>query len=216
MAYSYDYPHPVVTVDVIVFTAESGILKVLLVRRSQWPHTGKWAIPGGFVGMDESLRRAALRELREETGVAAGTLEQLGAFGRPDRDPRERVITIAYVALIPHDRLQPRAGSDAGDAGLFDIRKLPELAFDHTRILERARHRLRDTLELADIAMSLMPASFTLSELQRVYEAVTGIRPDKRNFRKRLKSLELLVPAEGQRREGPHRPAQLYRICPNA
>jgi ADP-ribose pyrophosphatase YjhB (NUDIX family) len=150
--YSYEYPHPAVTVDVTVFTVRGGEVQVLLIKRAEWPHTGKWAIPGGFVEIDESLKRAALRELREETGVKAGVLEQLGAFGHPDRDPRERVITVVYISLLPFDRLHIEAGSDAADAQLFGVDALPELAFDHDRILRRARERLRDKLDIDDVA----------------------------------------------------------------
>jgi 8-oxo-dGTP diphosphatase len=210
--YSYDYPHPAVTVDVIVFTVHAANVEVLLVKRAEWPHTGKWAIPGGFVEIDESLKRAALRELREETGVMAGVIEQLGAFGHPDRDPRERVITVAYIALVPFDRLHIEAGSDAADARLFGVDKLPELAFDHDKILRRARERLRDKLDVPDVARLLMPARFTLSELQRAYETISGVSVDKRNFRKKVKSLDLVAPTGEESRDGAHRPAKLYRV----
>ena len=212
MAYSYTYPHPAVTVDIVVFTVQSGVLKVLLIKRGAWPHTGKWAIPGGFVEIDESLKRAALRELREETGVKAGFLEQLGAFGHPDRDPRERVITVAYIALVPSDQLQIEAGSDAADARLLGIDELPELAFDHDRILRRAGERLRDNLDIGDVARLLMPGEFTLSELQRAYETISSVSMDKRNFRKKVNSLAMLEQTGSDKRDGPHRPAKLYRV----
>jgi 8-oxo-dGTP diphosphatase len=212
MPYTYEFPHPAVTVDVAVFTVKDGRLGVVLVRRAESPHAGKWAIPGGFVGIDESLRRAAWRELREETGLKAGRLEQLGAFGRPDRDPRERVITVAYIALAAADRLEPRADSDASDARLFDVEELPELAFDHAKILQHAVERLRDRLGIEEIARELMPGRFTLTELQRACEAVAGARTDKRNFRKKLRALDLVEPAGTGKRRGPQRPAQLYRL----
>ena len=211
MAYTYDYPHPAVTVDIVVFTIEGDGLKVLLVQRGQPPFEGKWALPGGFVEPDESLKRAAWRELKEETGVNAGFLEQLGAFGHPDRDPRERVITVAYYALIPRDRLTLKASSDAADARFFSMSELPELAFDHDKILRRARERLRDRIDDAAIASQMMPDSFTLTELQRVFEHIRGKPIDKRNFRKKVKALDLFVPTGEQRRDGPHRPAKLYR-----
>jgi len=149
--------------------------------------------------------------LREETSVQAGYLEQLGAFGHPDRDPRERVITVAYIALVPFDRLRFEAGSDAADAKLFAIDDLPELAFDHSKILRRAKERLRDKLDIADIVRQLMPDRFTLSELQRTHEAISNTESDKRNFRKKLKTLEI-VEATGENKEGgAHRPARLYR-----
>jgi 8-oxo-dGTP diphosphatase len=210
--YTYEYPHPAVTVDVSVFTVQDGDVRILLVKRREWPHTGKWAIPGGFVGIDESLKRAALRELREETGVTAGHLEQLGAFGHPDRDPRERVITVVYIALVPFGQLRIRPGSDAADARLFDIDALPELAFDHDRILYRARERLRDSLDIADVATSLMPDAFTLPELQRAHETISGVSMDKRNFRKKVKGFGLLETTGDEKRSGAHRPAKLYRV----
>jgi 8-oxo-dGTP diphosphatase len=212
MAYTYEHPHPAVTVDVAVFTVMAGRLAVVLVRRRNWPHAGKWALPGGFVGIDESLKRAAWRELREETGLKAGYLEQLGAFGRPDRDPRERVITVVYIALAVAGRLELRAGSDAEDARLFCIDELPELAFDHARILRHATERLRERLDTEGVARRLMPERFTLTELQQACEAVAGSRVDKRNFRKKLKALDLLQATGEERRDGPHRPARLYRL----
>ncbi len=211
MPYTYEYPHPAVTVDVVVFTVRGGRLAAVLVRRAGWPHAGKWALPGGFVGIDESLKRAAWRELREETGLKAAHLEQLGAFGRPDRDPRERVITVVYISLTAAEDLQLEAGSDASDARLFSVDDLPELAFDHARILGHAVDRLRERLDTEGVARRLMPASFTLTELQRACEAVSGAPIDKRNFRKKLKALDLVEPTGAVRRDGPHRPARLYR-----
>jgi 8-oxo-dGTP diphosphatase len=212
MSYTYDHPHPAVTVDVVVFSIEAGRLAVVLIRRADWPHAGKWALPGGFVGIDESLKRAAWRELREETGLNAGYLEQLGAFGRPDRDPRERVITVVYIALAPADRLELQAGSDANEARLFPVDALPDLAFDHARIIRHAVERIRERLDTADVARRLLPESFTLSELQQACEAVAGTPFDKRNFRKRLKALDL-VEATGKLRDGAaHRPAKLFCV----
>lgn len=210
MAWTYDFPHPAVTVDIVVFSANEGVLQLLLVERADWPFKGRWALPGGFVGIDESLRRAALRELREETGVRAGFLEQLGAFGHPDRDPRERVVTVAYVALLRAERMTIRAGGDATDARLFAADELPELAFDHDKIVRRARARLRAEVDERLIVRELMPATFTLSELQRVAESVTGSALDKRNFRKKVLALDL-VEATGRRsRGGAQRPAMLF------
>ena len=212
MTYTYEYPHPAVTVDVAVFTIADGRLAIVLVRRAAWPHAGKWALPGGFVGIDESLKRAAWRELREETGLKAGYLEQLGAFGRPDRDPRERVITVVYIALAPADRVELRAGSDAREARLFALDELPELAFDHARIVQLATERLRDRLDTEGVARQLLPEQFTLTELQQACEAVAGTPVDKRNFRKKLNALELVEATGEVRRDGPHRPAGLYRV----
>jgi len=212
MAYTYDYPHPAVTVDIAIFTIEDDDFKVLLIQRGIEPFEGSWALPGGFVGLDESLRRAAWRELREETGVNAAFLQQLSAFGHPDRDPRERVITVAYYALIPNDRLELKASTDAREARLFSMNDLPELAFDHAKILRRAHQKVKDKIDEPLIALQLVPESFTLTELQRVHERILGSSIDKRNFRKRIQTLELLEATGEERRGGPHRPAKLYRV----
>ncbi len=211
MTASDDFPHPAVTVDIVLFTIQDDDLKALLIQRAHEPFAGSWALPGGFVGIDESLKRAAWRELREETGVHAGYLEQLHAFGRPGRDPRERVITVAYLALFPCDRLELTAASDAKAAKLFSMNELPDLAFDHATILRRAHERLKEKLGDPVIALQLLPATFTRSELQRVYELVLGIALDKRNFRKKISALGVIEATAEEKRAGPHRPAKLYR-----
>lgn len=212
MAFTYEHPHPAVAVDVAAFTLKGPTLAVLLVRRAHEPFAGTWALPGGFVEIDESLRHAAWRELREETGIRAAYLEQLYAFGQPGRDPRERVISVAYVALIPPDRFATTAGSDADDTAWFDLAELPSLAFDHDRILAKARHALTRRFEDPAMALRLMPDEFTLPELQRAYEQVTGRRVDKRNFRKRIRALGVIEKAGTRRHTGASRPAELYRI----
>ena len=210
--YSYPYPHPAVTTDIVVFTIRHDELKVLLIKRADDPYLGAWALPGGFVEIDESLDDGARRELEEETGVTGVYLEQLYTFGAPDRDPRERVITVAYYALIPSDRLQIRAASDAEAVGWFGLSELPPLAFDHEDILDLAHQRLKAKLDYSTIAFQFMPSEFTLSELQQVYELILGEPLDKRNFRKRILALELIEATGGEQREGAHRPAKLYRI----
>jgi 8-oxo-dGTP diphosphatase len=210
--YRYEYPHPAVTTDIVIFTIRDDRLKLLLIRRGGEPFKGKWALPGGFVGIDESLEDGARRELEEETGVSAVWLEQLYTFGAPDRDPRERVITVAYYALIPSDRLAIRAATDAEAVGWFAMDELPELAFDHRRIVAMACERLKAKLDYSTIAFQFMPARFTLSELQRVYEIILGEEIDKRNFRKWVLALEQIEETGEQRREGAHRPAMLYRV----
>jgi len=211
MPYTYEYPHPAVTVDVLVFTFQAGELKLLLIQRGRPPAEGMWAIPGGFVNIDESLKRAAWRELNEETGVHAAYLRQLGAFGHPDRDPRERIITVAYLALLPVDRLHIQAGSDAMDARLFGLQKLPELAFDHAKILRRAHERLRQNFADASTALHLLPETFTMSQLRRVHEQVLGETLDKRNFSKKMQTAGLVAPTGEKQKVGAHRPAALYR-----
>lgn len=210
MKYHYEHPHPALTTDIVIFTINDDRLKVLLIRRAGEPFTENWALPGGFVGIDEDLEAAAVRELAEETGVTGVYLEQLYTFGRPDRDPRERVITVAYYALVPIDRLNVRASSDAREVGWFACDQLPDLAFDHTDIVGLAHKRLAAKLDYSTIALQFMPNRFTLSELQKVYEIIQGGRLDKRNFRKRLLAYGCLKETGEQRRNGNHRPARLY------
>lgn len=199
-----------VTVDVVIFTIQEGVLKVLLVKRRIDPFIGQFAIPGGFVLEDEDLEQAAARELREETGVSDVYLEQLYSFGKPDRDPRGRVVTVAYFALISADR-KLKAGSDAAEAAWFPMDDLPPLAFDHATILNYALERLRNKLEYTTVGFQLLPEKFTLTELQEVYAAILGKQLDKRNFRRKMSVLKILKPLPEYRRGG-QRPAQLYRF----
>jgi len=215
MSYSYDYPHPAVTTDIVAFTVEDEALKVLLVERKYAPFQGRWALPGGFVGIEESLDACAQRELTEETGLEGVYLEQLYSFGDPGRDPRERVISVAYYALLPMRREALAAGSDAADVGWFDADRLPDLAFDHRQIVELARERLTAKLEYSTAGLMLTPEEFTLSEAQRLYEIVSGRPKDKRNFRKWLLSLDVIEETGGMSAGGAHRPAKLYRLKAN-
>lgn len=210
--YEYKHPHPAVTVDVVIFTIRDRQLKLLLVRRAGQPYQGKWALPGGFVQMDESLDEAARRELEEETGVAGVYLEQLYTFGRVDRDPRERVITVAYYALVPSDKLQLRAATDAEAVGWFAMDDMPKLAFDHADIIALAHQRLVAKLDYSTLAFGFMPEKFTLSELQEVYEIILQQGLDKRNFRKWVLALEQIEETDEESRTGQHRPARLYRV----
>jgi len=200
-----------VTADIVIFTIRDDALQVLLVRRGIPPFEGAWAIPGGFVLPDESLDDAARRELREETGVEDVWLEQLYTFGEPGRDPRGRVITVAYFALISPDRAPPLAGSDAAEASWFPADRTPRpLAFDHEAILATALDRLRGKLTYTSIGFELLPKKFTLSQLQRVHEAILGESLDKRNFRKRIDALGIVRPLDESVSAGAGRPAQLF------
>ena len=212
MAYTYRYPHPAVTTDVVIFTIRQDELKVLLIMRALAPHRNEWALPGGFIKLEESLDEGASRELEEETGVSGVYLEQLYTFGRPERDPRERVITVAYYALVPSDKFEVRAGSDAEGVSWFGMKEIPNLAFDHQEILDMAHERLTAKLEYSTIAFQFMPINFTLSELQHVYEVILRGPIDKRNFRKRILGLELIKETGKERKTGAHRPAKLYRV----
>ncbi len=210
MTYCYEHPHPAVTTDVVLFTIRGERLQVLLVRRQSEPFRDSWALPGGFVGIDEDIEAGALRELKEETGVTGVFLEQLYTFGAPRRDPRERVITVAYYALAPHDSIHVRAASDAREADWFPCNSLPALAFDHDQIIATAKQRLRAKLDYSTIAFQFLPEKFTLSELQQVYEIILGEQLDKRNFRRRMTGYGLVAETDEKVRGGNHRPARLY------
>ena len=214
---------PAVTVDVVIFSLREADLKALLIRRAFPPFKGKWAVPGGFVHRDEALDEAALRELEEETGLRDVYLEQLYTFGALKRDPRGRVISVAYFALVSDD-VSSRAGDDAAEAAWYSIYDLPDLAFDHADILKYALQRLRYKLEYTSVGFELLPNEFTLSELQTAYEIVLGeTLPDpekgldKRNFRRRILEAGVLAETSKYRAgEGQGRPARLYRYKKNA
>ncbi|UCC62424.1 MAG: NUDIX hydrolase [Anaerolineae bacterium] len=209
------FERPSVAVDLAIFTLRREQLQVLLIERKRWPFEGMWALPGGFVHIDESLEEAARRELEEETGVRDVYLEQLYTFGDVDRDPRTRVITVAYFALISSDHLQLRAASDAADVGWFPAGDPPPLAFDHDDILSYAVTRLRYKLEYSAVGFQLLPAEFTLTELQTAYETILEEKLDKRNFRRRVLQAGVLEET-GFYRLGEHRPAKLYRFRDDA
>ena len=200
-----------VAVDIVIFTIQSGELCVLLVKRGIPPFEKQFAIPGGFVLENESLDEAAIRELKEEAGVADVYLEQLYSFGDPGRDPRGRVISVAYFALIAADHAPLIAGSDAAEARWWPMRKLPALAFDHGKILEYSLQRLRNKLEYTTVGFQLLPSRFSLTELQEVYEAILDKKLDKRNFRRKLALLKILRPTRELRHAG-RRPARLYEF----
>jgi 8-oxo-dGTP diphosphatase len=207
---------PAVTVDVVIFSLRDSDLKVLLIRRAAPPFKGKWAIPGGYVHPDEALDEAAQRELEEETGLPDVYLEQLYTFGAPKRDPRGRVITVAYFALVSDD-VTVRAGDDAAEAAWHSVFDLPDVAFDHDEILSYALQRLRYKLEYTAVGFELLPNEFTLTELQTAYEIVLGEKLDKRNFRRRILEAGILAETSKYREgEGQGRPAQLYRYKKNA
>lgn len=208
--FTYQYPRPALAVDCVVFGFDPTGLSVLLIERALPPHG--WALPGGFVQMDENIDEAARRELREETGFSDLFLEQLYTFGDPKRDPRERVVSVAYYALVSGKGAVPRAGSDAKRAQWFDTTALPPLAFDHAQIIAVALQRLRGKLRYEPIGFELLPEKFTLAELQRLYELVLGRDLDKRNFRKKIAAMKLLSATRETQRGVAHRAAKLYRF----
>ena len=212
MTYTYKYPHPAVTVDAVVFGFDDADLKLLLIQRKLAPFKGAWALPGGFIRMEETLEAAARRELADETGITRLYLEQLYTFGEPERDPRERVVSVAYYALVKLADHELQAASDAANVAWFPIAELPALGFDHERIVEVALKRLKAKVRYEPIGFELLPVKFTLGELQRLYEAVLEQPLDKRNFRKKIIGMDLLEALDEYQQDVAHRAAQYYRF----
>lgn len=212
---AFDIPasqRPAVTVDIVVFTLQERELHSLLIKRSYPPFQERWALPGGFVKLDEPLDQAARRELEEETGLHDVYLEQLYTFGEPSRDPRTRVISVAYFALVRADQQTPHTSNESSEVRWFPVRELPQpLAFDHDQILRFAVDRLRSKLEYTTLAFQLLPQVFTLPELKQTYEQILGEQLDRGNFYRKIKEAALLEPV-GQVRESGGRPAALYRF----
>ena len=212
MSYSYPYPRPSLTVDCVVFGLDEEDLKLMLIQRGREPFTGHWALPGGFVSMEETLEDAARRELEEETGIRELYLEQLYTFGGLDRDPRGRVVTVAYYALVNLSEQRVRAASDACSARWFPASEPPKLAFDHDRILSTALRRLRGKVRYEPIGFELLPRKFTLTQLQGLYEKILERPLDKRNFRKKVLGSGLIVELEETQQDVAHRAARLHRF----
>lgn len=212
MSYTYDYPRPALTVDCVLFGVDDESLKVLLIQRQLQPFVHGWALPGGFVRMDETTDAAALRELSEETGVENVYLEQLYTFSDVERDPRGRVVTVAYYALAKPSDHDIRADTDAENVAWYEIDRLPSLAFDHEAIVRMARERLRAKVRYAPIGFELLPAKFTLTQLQRLYEIILETKLDKRNFRKKISSTGLVIETDEWEQGVAHRAARLYRF----
>ena len=212
MPFTYTYPRPALTVDCVVFGFDERVLRILLIQRDLVPFQGEWALPGGFVRVDETLEAAARRELSEESGVRDVFLEQLYSFGAVDRDPRERVVSVAYYALVKMSDYQLLAATDARSAAWFAVDDAPSLAFDHAEILEHATRRLRAKVRYEPIGFELLPEKFTLSQLQHLYEACLEEPLDKRNFRKKILGLGLLRETDEIEQDVAHRAARLYRF----
>ncbi|MGM9852740.1 MAG: NUDIX hydrolase [Muribaculaceae bacterium] len=213
--YCYKYPHPALTVDCVIFGFDGEKLNVLLVERGLEPFKGMWALPGGFVNIDETVEDAARRELMEETGIADMFLEQFKVFSAVHRDPRERVVTVAFLTLVSQDKCgTPRAGSDANMALWFDESKLPPLAFDHREIIEEARRHLSDVIRLRPVAFRLLNKVFTVAELQRVYEIINRTQYDRRNFQRKLLQSDILDDQGIAEVRTASRPPRLYSLKP--
>jgi 8-oxo-dGTP diphosphatase len=212
VSYTYEFPRPALTVDCVVFGLDEEDLKVLLIRRALEPFAGRWALPGGFVRMEESLEEAARRELQEEAGIRPNVLEQLYTFGEPERDPRGRVVTVAYFALVKLSDHRVQAATDAREAAWFSVWDLPRLGFDHGHILSVALQRLKGKVRYQPLGFELLPPKFTLTQLQRLYEKVLEKPLDKRNFRKKILSMGLLEELDEVEQDVSHRAARLYRF----
>jgi 8-oxo-dGTP diphosphatase len=206
--YTYKYPHPAVATDCVIFGFDGIKLHVLLIERGGEPYKGMWAFPGGFLKMEEDAEQGALRELKEETNLTAKYIEQFYTFSDPHRDPRERIISIAYYALVKIQEV--KGGDDAAKAQWFAIDEIPRLAFDHDRILRKAMVKLRERIHFQPIGFELLPEKFTLKELQMLYEAILGVQFDRRNFAKKMLHFELLNQLDETVWPTPKREAFLY------
>jgi len=207
----HKYEKPSVTADIVIYTIQNNDLKILLVKRGITPFKDKWAIPGGFVRIHESLEDAAKRELEEETGVKDVYLEQLYSFGDPKRDPRGRVITVAYMTLINSEKIKLNAATDVSEVRWFSVKKIPQLAFDHKKILDYSLKRLKWKFEYTTVAFSLLPEKFTIGQIQKIYEIIFDKKFDKRNFAKKILSLDILKKEE-MKKNVSHRPPMLYSL----
>ena len=212
MSFNYEYERPALTTDCVVFGLDEEDIKILLIQRDISPFEGEWALPGGFIRVGESVDNCARRELEEETGLKNIFLEQLYSFGAPDRDPREHVVTVAYFALVNLIEHAPKAATDARNAAWFSLDDLPSLAFDHSNILSCALERLKGKVLYQPIGFELLPEKFTLTQLQRLYEIILEAKIDKRNFRKKVIKLGILIETDEVEQDVAHRAARLYRF----
>jgi 8-oxo-dGTP diphosphatase len=212
MPTTYEFARPALTVDIVVFALDAKQLQVMLIERDLPPFEGEWALPGGFVRVDETLDDAARRELREETGLTEIFLEQLYTYGDLQRDPRERVVTVAFYALVNLEGHDVHASTDARNAAWFAVNNLPKLAFDHQAILKAAHERLRGKVRYQPIGFELLPRRFTLRQLQHLYEVILERELDKRNFRKKVLGMKIVRETNEIETDVAHRAARLYQF----
>ncbi len=212
MSYKYEYARAALTVDCVVFGLDEEDLKILLIQRDIEPFEGRWALPGGFVRLDETLEESAKRELEEETGIKKVFLEQLYTFSELERDPRERVISVAYYALVQLSNHRVKAATDARDAAWFPVNSIPSLAFDHEKILSLAHERLRGKVRYQPLGFELLPTKFTLRQLQHLYEVILDREIDKRNFRKKIQAMNILIELDEFEQGVAHRAARLFKF----
>lgn len=208
--YIYEYPRPAVTTDCVIFGFDEGELKILLIERGIEPYLGKWALPGGFIDMDEDAESCARRKLVQETGLQDIYMEQLYTFSAVNRDPRYRVISIAYYALVKLSDYNAQAGMDTTNIKWFSISDVPELAFDHARVLDMAKERLKGKIKYQPIGFELLPEKFTMPDLHHLYETVLQTALDDRNFRKKILGYNLLIDLKEVQRGARNRAPKLY------
>ncbi len=211
MPYTYEYERGALTVDAVVFGLDDD-LKVLLIQRDIEPFEGSWALPGGFVRVNEKLEDAVMRELQEETGMTEVYLEQLYTFGAVNRDPRERVVSVAYYALVKLEGHKLQASTDARNTAWFSLDDLPELAFDHSEVLKAGLERIKGKVRYQPIGFELLHECFSLTQLQKMYEIILDRELDKRNFRKKILKMDLLIDTGEIEKDVSHRAAKLYRF----
>ena len=208
--YCYKYPHPAVATDCVLFGFDGEGLNVLLIQRGVEPYKGRWAFPGGFMQMDETAEECVVRELSEETGLKGIFVKQFGVFSEVERDPRERVVSIAFYALVRKTEYNLLAGDDAARVCWFPINNVPALAFDHDRILRVALDCLRRNMHFEPMGFRLLDEKFTMTQLQTIYESILGVQFDRRNFSKKMLALGCLRPLGERQVGGAHRAPELY------
>ena len=206
--YSYEYPRAAMTTDAVIFGFDGKSLQILLIQRGIEPFKGTWALPGGFLRMDETIEECAKRELFEETGLRQPYMEQFGIFSDVNRDPRGRIITSAFYALVRIADV--KGGDDAVDAKWFPVTEIPTLAFDHDRIVRVAQQKLREDIHFRPVGFELMTEQFTIPQIQRLYESILGIRFERRNFAKKILATGILDPVGKKAEVRGHRPPELY------
>lgn len=211
--FCYKYPHPAVTADCVIFGFDGVAIKVLLIQRGIEPYKDKWAFPGGFMNIDETVEECAKRELEEETGLKTTSVEQFHTFSDVNRDPRERVITVAHYALVRLEEV--KGGDDARSAQWFAMNEIPSLAFDHDRILRIAVNRLKERICFEPIGFELLPEIFTMSALQNLYESILEVKFDRRNFYNKMLKLGILSEAEARPKDASRRTPTKYRFNAN-
>lgn len=210
--FSYEYPHPAVTVDCVIFGFDGKSLRILLIERGVEPFKGSWALPGGFVKIDETVEAAAIRELYEETNVRGVYMSQLSVFSDVDRDPRERVITVAFYALVKPSDHDVIGGDDAASARWFSLDEYPPLVFDHEQIVQAAFAQLQRNFRAGNVGLELFEDKFSISQLYTLHSMVTRKEIDRRNFYKKVTSYEYIEPTNEKMSETPHKPSQLFSI----